>query len=70
MKQCGLCGLEFEEHNLPGVVSFQAIANLRAKYVDFLLFLVKSVDPPCHLDAQFSPLTLRSFPFKLLDIEV
>ena len=33
VKQCGLCGLEFEEHNLPGVVSFQAIANLRKRYV-------------------------------------
>mmetsp|Transcript_21929 Transcript_21929/g.44432 ORF Transcript_21929/g.44432 Transcript_21929/m.44432 type:complete len:120 (-) Transcript_21929:87-446(-) len=32
VKQCGLCGLEFEEHNLPGVVSFQAIANLRKKW--------------------------------------
>jgi hypothetical protein len=32
VKQCGLCGLEFEEHNLPGVVSFQAIANLRKRY--------------------------------------
>ncbi len=32
VKCCGLCGLEFEEHNLPGVVSYQAIANLRAKW--------------------------------------
>mmetsp|Transcript_30101 Transcript_30101/g.68126 ORF Transcript_30101/g.68126 Transcript_30101/m.68126 type:complete len:114 (-) Transcript_30101:76-417(-) len=32
VKQCGLCGLEFEEHNLPGIVSFQAIANLRKKW--------------------------------------
>ena len=31
VKHCGLCGLEFEEHNLPGIVSFQAIANLRKK---------------------------------------
>mmetsp|Transcript_36004 Transcript_36004/g.94604 ORF Transcript_36004/g.94604 Transcript_36004/m.94604 type:complete len:109 (+) Transcript_36004:175-501(+) len=31
VKQCGLCGLEFEEHNLPGIVSFQAIANLRKR---------------------------------------
>ena len=29
VKQCGLCTMEYEEHNLPGVVSFQAIANLR-----------------------------------------
>ena len=32
VKQCGLCAMEFEEHNLPGVVSFQAIANLRNKW--------------------------------------
>jgi hypothetical protein len=32
VKQCGLCAMEFEEHNLPGVVSFQAIANLRSKW--------------------------------------
>jgi len=32
VKCCGLCGLEFEELNLPGVVSFQAIANLRKKW--------------------------------------
>jgi hypothetical protein len=32
VKQCGLCAMEFEEHNLPGVVSFQAIANLRKKW--------------------------------------
>ncbi|KAJ1471810.1 hypothetical protein T484DRAFT_1915748 [Baffinella frigidus] len=32
VKQCGLCALEFEEHNLPGVVSFQAIAYLRKQW--------------------------------------
>lgn len=32
VKQCGLCAMEFEDHNLPGVVSFQAIANLRSKW--------------------------------------
>ena len=29
VKRCGLCGLEFEEMNLPGVVSYQAIAQQR-----------------------------------------
>mmetsp|Transcript_99441 Transcript_99441/g.160352 ORF Transcript_99441/g.160352 Transcript_99441/m.160352 type:complete len:117 (+) Transcript_99441:3-353(+) len=32
VKSCGLCKLEFEEHNLPGVVSYQAIVNLRKKW--------------------------------------
>ena len=32
VKCCGLCGMEFMEANLPGVVSFQAIAKLRKKW--------------------------------------
>ena len=32
VKCCGLCGLEFEEHNLPGVVSYQAIAHVRKQW--------------------------------------
>jgi len=32
VKCCGLCGMEFMEANLPGVVSFQAIAKLRKQW--------------------------------------
>mmetsp|Transcript_36001 Transcript_36001/g.94585 ORF Transcript_36001/g.94585 Transcript_36001/m.94585 type:complete len:126 (+) Transcript_36001:175-552(+) len=72
VKQCGLCGLEFEEHNLPGIVSFQAIANLRKRYLHFLRQFRTKLTKSCRLGCEIpaSDARLRSASSKYSSVKL